>query len=97
VVARVDDEDGVHACVGPTCINLKIKLRQSFKGAHKGRVCVRIFIGVSNHTCCIVFLKKRVESEQDCNNRQETAREAKRNIRMRRKTRERAILLYICM
>jgi hypothetical protein len=25
---------------------------QSFGGAHKGRVCVRVFIGVSVHACC---------------------------------------------
>jgi hypothetical protein len=44
-------------------INFKIKPTQSFKGAHRGRMCVRVFIGVSAHTCmsiciCIVFLKK---------------------------------------
>jgi hypothetical protein len=36
---------------------------QSFEGAHRGTVCVRIFIGVSVHTCMStyiysVFLKK---------------------------------------
>jgi hypothetical protein len=25
---------------------------QSFEGAHKGRVCVRVFIGVSVRACC---------------------------------------------
>ena len=25
---------------------------QSFGGAHRGRVCVRVFIGVSVHACC---------------------------------------------
>jgi hypothetical protein len=25
---------------------------QSFGGAHKGRVCLRIFIGMSVHACC---------------------------------------------
>jgi hypothetical protein len=44
-------------------VNLKIKPTQSFKGAHKGRVCVFMFIGVSARTymsiCVyIVFLKK---------------------------------------
>jgi hypothetical protein len=44
-------------------MNLKIKPAQSFRCAHKGRVCVRMFIGVSAHTymsicVCIVFLKK---------------------------------------
>jgi hypothetical protein len=43
--------------------NLKIKLTQSFGGAHKGRMCVRVFIGVNARTCmsiyvCTVFLKK---------------------------------------
>jgi hypothetical protein len=44
-------------------VNLKIKSAQSFGGVHRYRVCVRVFIGVSAHTCmsiyvCIVFLKK---------------------------------------
>jgi hypothetical protein len=44
-------------------VNLKIKSAQSFRGAHKGKIYVRIFIGLSVHTCmniCIytVFLKK---------------------------------------
>jgi hypothetical protein len=44
-------------------INLKIKSAQSFGGAHRSRVCVRVFIGMSAHTCmsifvCTVFLKK---------------------------------------
>jgi hypothetical protein len=44
-------------------VNLKIKPAQFFRCAHKGRVCVRVFIGVSAHTCmsiyvCKVFLKK---------------------------------------
>jgi hypothetical protein len=45
-------------------VNLKIKPAQSFEGAHRGRVCVRVFIGMSARTCmsiyvCIVFLKKK--------------------------------------
>jgi hypothetical protein len=43
-------------------MNLKIKPAQSFRGAHRGRVCVRVFIGVSARTCmniCTVFLKKK--------------------------------------
>jgi hypothetical protein len=45
-------------------VNLKIKLAQSFEGAHRNRVCVHVFIGVSARTCmsiyvCTVFLKKR--------------------------------------
>jgi hypothetical protein len=44
-------------------MNLKIKPAQSFGGAHRGRVYVRVFIWVSDHTCmsicvCVVFLKK---------------------------------------
>jgi hypothetical protein len=47
-------------------VNLKIKLAQSFRGAHKGRVCMRVFIWVSAHTCmsicvCTVFLKNENE------------------------------------
>jgi hypothetical protein len=30
-------------------VNLKIKPVQSFEGAHRGRVYVRVFIGVSDH------------------------------------------------
>jgi hypothetical protein len=46
-------------------VNLKIKPTQSFGGAHRGRMCVRVFIGVSARTCmsicvCTVFLKKRI-------------------------------------
>jgi hypothetical protein len=44
-------------------VNLKIKPAQSFRGAHRSRVCMRVFIGVSARTCiniCVstVFLKK---------------------------------------
>jgi hypothetical protein len=43
--------------------NLKIKLTQSFRGTHRGRVCVHMFIGVNAHTYIsiyiyTVFLKK---------------------------------------
>jgi hypothetical protein len=46
-------------------VNLKIKPAQSFRGAHRGRVCVRVLIGVSARMCmsiyvCIVFLKKEM-------------------------------------
>jgi hypothetical protein len=46
-------------------VNLKIKLTQSFRGAHKDKVCVRVFIGVSGRTymnICVftVFLKKSI-------------------------------------
>jgi hypothetical protein len=44
-------------------VNLKIKSDQFFGGTHRGRMCVRMFIGVSAHTCmnicvCTIFLKK---------------------------------------
>jgi hypothetical protein len=44
-------------------VNFKIKPTQSFEGAHRGRVCVRVFIGVSARTymsicVCTVFVKK---------------------------------------
>jgi hypothetical protein len=44
-------------------MNLKIKLVQFFGGAHRSRVCVRVFICVSVHTNisiynCNMFLKK---------------------------------------
>jgi hypothetical protein len=44
-------------------VNLKIKSVQSFRGDYKGRVCVRVLIGMSAHTCmiiciCTVFLKE---------------------------------------
>jgi hypothetical protein len=45
-------------------VNLKIKPTQSFRCAHRGRVCVRVFIWVNAHTCisiCVytLFLEKR--------------------------------------
>jgi hypothetical protein len=44
-------------------VNLKIKSAQSFRGAHKGKMYVRIFIELSVHPCMsiyiyTVFLKK---------------------------------------
>jgi hypothetical protein len=44
-------------------INLNIKPAQFFRGAHRGRVCVCVFIRVSDRTCisiyiCTIFLKK---------------------------------------
>jgi hypothetical protein len=46
-------------------VNLKIKPAQSFRGTHRGRVCVCVFIGMSARMCmsicvCTVFLKKLV-------------------------------------
>jgi hypothetical protein len=40
-------------------VNLKIKPAQSFRGAHRGRVCVRVFIGVSAHTCMSICVSKK--------------------------------------
>jgi hypothetical protein len=37
-------------------VNLKIKLIQSFEGAHRGRTFVRIFIGVSGHMCMSIYV-----------------------------------------
>jgi hypothetical protein len=50
-------------------MNLKIKSVQSFRGAHRDRVCVRVFIGVSTHTCMSIyvytmFLKKYMKIEK---------------------------------
>jgi hypothetical protein len=47
-------------------VNLKIKPTQSFRGAHRDMMYVRVFIGVSGHMCisictCTVFLKKEIE------------------------------------
>jgi hypothetical protein len=55
-------------------VNLKIKPTQSFEGAHMGRVCVRVFIGVSARTCmsicvCTVFLKKKLLKKDKLNRR----------------------------
>jgi hypothetical protein len=43
-------------------VNLKIKPLQSFGGAHRDMVCIRVFIGVSAHMCtsiciCTVFFQ----------------------------------------
>jgi hypothetical protein len=52
-------------------VNFKIKPTQSFEGAHRGRVCVRVFIGVSARTCmsicvCTVFVKKVLQVMSIC-------------------------------
>jgi hypothetical protein len=44
-------------------MNLKIKSAQSFRSAHRDRLCVRVFIEVSDRTyisicICTVFLNK---------------------------------------
>jgi hypothetical protein len=37
-------------------VNLKIKLAQPFKCAHKGRMYVRVFIWMSAHTCMSIYV-----------------------------------------
>jgi hypothetical protein len=37
-------------------MNLKIKPAQSFRCAHRGRVCVYVFIWVSDRTCMSIFV-----------------------------------------
>jgi hypothetical protein len=39
-------------------INLKIKLGQFFKDAHRDRMYIRMFIGVSDHIYVYTVLKK---------------------------------------
>jgi hypothetical protein len=45
-------------------VNLKIKSAQSFEGAHRDMMCMRVFIGVNTHTyinicVCTMFFKKK--------------------------------------
>jgi hypothetical protein len=37
-------------------INLKIKSAQSFICVHRGRLCVRVFIRMSAHTCIDIYI-----------------------------------------
>jgi hypothetical protein len=37
-------------------VNLKIKPLQSFGGARRGRICIRVFIGVDAHTCMNIYI-----------------------------------------
>jgi hypothetical protein len=37
-------------------MNFKIKPVQSFGGVHKGRMRVRVFIGVSAHLCLSIYV-----------------------------------------
>jgi hypothetical protein len=51
-------------------VNLKIKPAQSFRGAHRNRMCMRVFIEVSACTCmsicvCTLFLKKKCYAQQE--------------------------------
>jgi hypothetical protein len=45
-------------------VNLKIKPAQSFGGAHRGRMCVRMFIGVSDRTCMSILRLYCVSQKQ---------------------------------
>jgi hypothetical protein len=49
-------------------VNLKIKLTQFFRGAHRDRVYIRVFIGVSDRICMIIcvclFLKKKYHKSE---------------------------------
>jgi hypothetical protein len=40
-------------------MNLKIKLTQFFRGAHRGRVYVHVFIWVSDHTYVSMYFSKK--------------------------------------
>jgi hypothetical protein len=37
-------------------VNLKIKPAQSFRCAHRDKMCVRVFIGVNAHTCINIYV-----------------------------------------
>jgi hypothetical protein len=63
-------------------MNLKIKPAQSFRCAHKDRVCLCVFIRVSARTCiriciCTVFLKKNSAIQQRYNEHTEHCKEEK--------------------
>jgi hypothetical protein len=48
-------------------VNLKIKPAQSFRDAYKGRMCVRVFIGVSARrymNIYTMFLKRKVKAQK---------------------------------
>jgi hypothetical protein len=45
-------------------VNLKIKSAQSFECAHRNRMCVHIFIGVSARTCIEYLRLYRVSKKQ---------------------------------
>jgi hypothetical protein len=47
-------------------INLKIRLAQSFVCAYRGRVCVRVFIGISAHTCINIYIYTIFLKNQCC-------------------------------
>jgi hypothetical protein len=37
-------------------VNLKIKPTQSFRSAHRDRVCMHVFIEVGGHTCINIYV-----------------------------------------
>jgi hypothetical protein len=37
-------------------VNLKIKPTQSFRGAHRDRVCARVFIKISIYMCISIYV-----------------------------------------
>jgi hypothetical protein len=47
-------------------VNLNIKPAQSFKCAHRGRVCIREFIKVSVHTCISIYIYKNTQKYIQC-------------------------------
>jgi hypothetical protein len=49
-------------------VNLKIKLAQSFEGAHRDRVCVHMFIGVSARTCMSIYIYTVFLKKDSCDN-----------------------------
>jgi hypothetical protein len=46
-------------------VNHKIKLTQSFEYAHKYRMCVHVFIGMSTHTCIRICVYKKKDHTYD--------------------------------
>jgi hypothetical protein len=61
---RGDVSIDIEALLVTDFMNLKIKLTQSFRSVHRGRVCVCVFIWLIAHMCmsiciCIVFLQKK--------------------------------------
>jgi hypothetical protein len=50
-------------------VNFKIKLTQSFKCTHRGRVCIRVFIGVSSYIYIYEYLCLYCISKKTLNNR----------------------------
>jgi hypothetical protein len=40
----------------PDFVNLKIKLNQSFRVTHRGKMCVYVFIRVDAHTCMSIYI-----------------------------------------